>query len=615
MSVESSGFFDFKSRDRPENNVDDHDSITSFVGFFQNRNAFKSSFLTLIYFILSILLWHHTYQANDVIFDRTFRSMHVIPKSMVNHASGYWTFDWLTHPFRAVDGMTGKTSVQNGNVVPALCMHDIDECFEWKSSTEFPTVKSECVTSIATQKKGKFSCAMTRNQTRYAAGLYNSHCASLPTKFEKVACQMQRSADVDVVVNDDKSYSMSSGHSKAVLMFYVTVILFVVNLFNLFESGYWMKSEGVMMGPNFTFSKAEDVKSLKKYVAIFIFVLLVFHRGFYATQAQTMGIEAPMPNGTFFYGLLAYTAVTWFLSFHEVNDASSTPSVKSKSPMEMQPLNKPMELNLAGFEGKKKLRTDAFTQPGNVPGHKRVTDDDADLDLGEVSLEHYEIRPSNSVWAMVNLWVWPLIILSAFITRSNYQLDIELTVVLVGFFFIGLIELFTKRLMELKYLFAQIQEKTGVRKNESLSYGVPLVVLISMVVQITTLAVVFWTANWSFGKSGYDDSGVFTIGDPEKSKRREYIGLVKTLYLVYFILVQVYKLMANLAIGQLWSSVYSGASKRNIYINMDGWLFSLLNLSVLIIVGTFLGQAGLDGNDIGYYDAGVYLKAVANQIT
>lgn len=615
MSVESSGFFDFKSRDRPENNVDDHDSITSFVGFFQNRNAFKSSFLTLIYFILSILLWHHTYQANDVIFDRTFRSMHVIPKSMVNHASGYWTFDWLTHPFRAVDGMTGKTSVQNGNVVPALCMHDIDECFEWKSSTEFPTVKSECVTSIATQKKGKFSCAMTRNQTRYAAGLYNSHCASLPTKFEKVACQMQRSADVDVVVNDDKSYSMSSGHSKAVLMFYVTVILFVVNLFNLFESGYWMKSEGVMMGPNFTFSKAEDVKSLKKYVAIFIFVLLVFHRGFYATQAQTMGIEAPMPNGTFFYGLLAYTAVTWFLSFHEVNDASSTPSVKSKSPMEMQPLNKPMELNLAGFEGKKKLRTDAFTQPGNVPGHKRVTDDDADLDLGEVSLEHYEIRPSNSVWAMVNLWVWPLIILSAFITRSNYQLDIELTVVLVGFFFIGLIELFTKRLMELKYLFSRIQEKTIMGKYESLMYGVPLVVLISMVVQITTLAVVFWTANWSFGKSGYDDSGVFTIGDPEKSKRREYIGLVKTLYLVYFILVQVYKLMANLAIGQLWSSVYSGASKRNIYINMDGWLFSLLNLSVLIIVGTFLGQAGLDGNDIGYYDAGVYLKAVANQIT
>ena len=615
MSVESSGFFDFKSRDRPENNVDDHDSITSFVGFFQNRNAFKSSFLTLIYFILSILLWHHTYQANDVIFDRTFRSMHVIPKSMVNHASGYWTFDWLTHPFRAVDGMTGKTSVQNGNVVPALCMHDIDECFEWKSSTEFPTVKSECVTSIATQKKGKFSCAMTRNQTRYAAGLYNSHCASLPTKFEKVACQMQRSADVDVVVNDDKSYSMSSGHSKAVLMFYVTVILFVVNLFNLFESGYWMKSEGVMMGPNFTFSKAEDVKSLKKYVAIFIFVLLVFHRGFYATQAQTMGIEAPMPNGTFFYGLLAYTAVTWFLSFHEVNDASSTPSVGSRSPMEMQPLNKPMELNLAGFEGKKKLRTDAFTQPGNVPGHKRVTDDDADLDLGEVSLEHYEIRPSNSVWAMVNLWVWPLIILSAFITRSNYQLDIELTVVLVGFFFIGLIELFTKRLMELKYLFSRIQEKTIMGKYESLMYGVPLVVLISMVVQITTLAVVFWTANWSFGKSGYDDSGVFTIGDPEKSKRREYIGLVKTLYLVYFILVQVYKLMANLAIGQLWSSVYSGASKRNIYINMDGWLFSLLNLSVLIIVGTFLGQAGLDGNDIGYYDAGVYLKAVANQIT
>ena len=625
----SSNFFDFKSRDRPENVADGSDSMASFVGFFQNRNAFKSSLLTLIYFILSALLWHHTYQANDVIFDRTFRSMHVIPKSMVNHASGYWTFDWLTHPFRVVDGMTGDTSVQSGNVVPALCMHDVDECFEWKSTTVFPTVKAECQTSSANQKKGKFSCAMTRNQTRYAAGLYNSHCASLPTKFEKVACQMQRSADVDVVVNDDKSYSMSSGHSKAVLMFYVTVILFVVNLFNFFESTYWMKP--TTPDGTFNYSKAKDVQSLKKYVAIFIFVLLVFHRGFYATQAQTMGIEAPMPNGTFFYGLLAYAAVTWFLSFHEVNDnnSESTFSTRtepnSRSPMEMEPLNKPMELNLAGFDGKKKLRTDAFTQPGNVSGIKRVTDGDADLDLGDVTLDHYKIRPSNSVWAMVNLWVWPLVILSAFITKSNYQLDIELTVVLVGFFFIGLIELFTKRLMELKYLFSGIQTKSGInQKNASLWLGVPLVVLISMVVQITTLAVVFWTANWSFGKSGYDDSGVFTIGDPEKSKRREYIGLVKTLYLVYFIFVQVYKLMANVTVGtslqkmtgkNIQSAEQGGNTKRNIYMNMDGWLFSLLNLSVLIIVTTFLGQAGLDGNDIGYYDAGVYLKAVASQIS
>ena len=138
-----------------------------------------------------------------------------------------------------------------------------------------------------------------------------------------------------------------------------------------------------------------------------------------------------------------------------------------------------------------------------------------------------------------------------------------------------------------------------------------------MVVQITTLAVVFWTANWSFGKSGYEDSGVFTIGDPEKSKRREYIVLVKTTYLVYFIAVQVYKLSVNLTFyGKTWKTGGTGGeSKRHWYMTMDGWLFSLMNLMVLIIVGSFLQQAGLDGNDIGYYDAGVYLKAVASQIS
>tara|TARA_B100001758_G_C18415534_1_gene619255 strand:- start:3158 stop:4927 length:1770 start_codon:yes stop_codon:yes gene_type:complete len=588
----------------------------------QNKNASKSLLFTLFYFFLSIFLFFHTYYGQAVIFDRTFRSMHVVPKSMTNHAPGYWTFDWLTHPFRSVDGMTGEASVENTNVVPALCMHEIDECFKWNSADTFPTVDAACQASSHNQKKGKFSCAMTRNQTRYAAGLYNSHCATLSTKFEKVACQMQRTADVDLVVNDDKSFSMSSGHSRAVLMFYVSVILFVVNIFNFFESGYWMKPSG-----NFEYTESKDVQDLKKYFAIVVFVILIFHRTFYATEAQRMGIQAPVPNGTFFYGLLAYAAVTWFLCYHEVDESSDGTSVASAEVTPLAPgeTAKSMELNLAGFESNNKLKMNAFLQPGAVPNLERPTDGDADLTLKNVELRHYGKRPSNSVWAMVNLWVWPLIILSAFITKSNYQLDIELTVVLVGFFFVGLIELFTKRLLEVKYLFTSVQESSDSlpvnssgkkKKDASLQYGVSLVVFVSMIVQITTIAVLFWTANWSysfFWQSSYKDSGVFTIGDPEKSNRVTYIQTVKTTYVVYFFLVQLYKIASTSGIYFL----VNGELKKTWYLNMDGFLFFLLNLGMVAVFVTYIVQADgiLYEKEIGYYDVGVYLKAVASDIS
>jgi len=610
MALDLHLFLDFSSRDRGQSHGNHQ-----FIGFMQNRNALKSSIFALFYFALSLSLFFHTYWHQEVIFDRTFRSMHVVPKSMVSHAPGYWTFDWLTHPFRSVDGITGAAEVESASVNPALCMHEIDECFKWKSATEFPTVTQECMESKPNQKKGKFSCAMTRNQTRYDAGLYNAHCASLSTKFEKVACQMQRTADVDLVVNDDKSFSMSSGHSRAVLMFYVSVILFVVNIFNFFESGYWMKS--TLGGGTFEYKDPKDVQNLKKYFAIAVFVILVFHRGFYATEAQRMGIQAPVPNGTFFYGLLAYAAVTWFLCYHEVDRVESsdgTPGVTAELGV-TKPLvsEKRMELNLAGFEDKNKLKMNAFLQPGKVSDLKRPTDGDADLSLGDVGLEHYKERPSNSVWAMVNLWVWPLVILSAFITKSNYQLDIELTVVLVGFFFIGLIELFTKRLIEVEYLFTSVQKNTGIDKN-SLKYGVNLVVFVSMIVQITTIAVVFWTANWSYSlgwQSSYKDSGVFTIGDPVKSNRVQYIQTVKTTYVVYFILVQLYKIVVTSGIYGLTSNNW----KNDCYRNMDGFLFFLLNLGMFsVLISYTVQENGIYEKDVGYYDVGVYLRGVASQI-
>jgi len=561
---------------------------------------------------------------DGLVVQRTFRSVHVMPKSLTDTAPGYWTFDWLTHPFRTINGLTGEASVESAKVNPALCLHEFEECVDGWTKASGLAVKGVCKKDGTSQyqKDGKFSCAITRNQTRFGPGLYNSHCASLSSKYEQVACQMQRTADVDIVVNDDKSFSMSSGHSRSVLMFYVCVIMFTVNLFTIFDSPS-LEGNGGWFGD---WDSEKEIMKKKQFTAIFIFLLLLMHRFFYGTKAQELGIETPMPNGTFFYGLLAYVAVTWFLSYHETNKGDNTdvPSaIVQQGRMELKPLNGPAELNLEGFQTKK-IRTNAFMQPGtDYKGKPRPTDDDSDLTFSiqgkseEILDVDYSVRPSTSVWAMTNLWVWPLIILSAFITKSNYQLDIELTVVLVGFFFTGLIELFTKRLLELKMLYKNIQlngRKINMdAKDISIDYGVTLVVLVSIVVQMTTLAIVFWTANWSglAWTPTYEQSGVFTIGDPDKSNRASYIWWVKTFYLVYYTVVQIYKFFATVTLPK----GYYDNLKSDFYINMDGWMFFLLNVCVLFITIPATSEAGYKTDAaLGWYDVGVFLQAVAKLV-
>lgn len=614
-------------RDRRENEGTDKDFFL--VGVMQNGYTPKSVTFTLVYFVLSFILWIQTWGGSmghdGLVVQRTFRSVHVMPKSLTDNAPGYWTFDWLTHPFRSIDGLTGEASVESAKVNPALCLHEFDECADGWTKASGLSVKGVCKkdgTSLH-QKEGKFSCAITRNQTRFGPGLYNSHCASLSSKYEQVACQMQRTADVDIVVNDDKSFSMSSGHSRIVLMFYVCVIMFTVNLFTIFDSPFLT---GTMAYFGDWDNEKEIVKK-KQFTAILIFLLLIMHRFFYGTKAQELGIETPMPNGTFFYGLLAYVAVTWFLSYHETNKEESVdvPSaVVVKNDMELKPLNGSADLNLEGFQTKK-IRTNAFMQPGSgYQGKVRPTDEDSsDLTFSQngktvvIQARNYNVRPSTSVWAMTNLWVWPLIILSAFITKSNYQLDIELTVVLVGFFFTGLIELFTKRLLELKYIYKNIQKTAkddNVKAEDfSIDYGVTLVVLVSIVVQMTTLAIVFWTANWSglAWTPNYEQSGVFTIGDPEKSNRASYIWWVKTFYLVYYTVVQIYKFFATVSLPE----GYYHTLKNEFYMNMDGWMFFLLNVCVLCVTIPATSEAGYKTDAaLGWYDAGVFLQAVAKLV-
>ena len=166
--------------------------------------------------------------------------MHAVPAMTDNAPTSYWTLDWLTHPMKMRHAHGNMLSHPKVSVDNALCLHGFDNCLSESDSWVAPSIKDECSASTPSVK---FSCAPTRNQTRWAMEVdyaEENTCRNGKTAYDKAACQMQRMVDMSLLVNDDKSLSISSGHSQLVLLFYVSLILFTVNLFILIgETDYF----------------------------------------------------------------------------------------------------------------------------------------------------------------------------------------------------------------------------------------------------------------------------------------------------------------------------------------------------------------------------------------
>ncbi len=633
MSI--SGVFDWAIRDRKENNPGGQ--FHGLIGLFQKKQAFNRYVFTIAYGVVFVLSFNHTltsFGKADIAFNRVFRSVHAVPETVVSrHAAGngYWTFDWLTHPLREIDGFTGETSIHSMDVNSATCIDNIDLCFgdgNWDGVVD----ETECA-------KKRFSCALTRDQTRYAPGPDNNVCAKYLTKYERTACQMQRTAQMSVVVNDDKSFSISSGHSQPLLLMYVSAIMFSLNFLMLLETESFRRFLSYFSSGIF---EPDGVLTAKKAYVILSFVFLLFHRYWYAMRVDDIGVNVPMPNGTFFYGLLSYLAATWFACCHcsgvKTLTAGNTvvPSAGENQTL-LTNSEGAMDLNVAGFGGKKKIQMNAFLQPGKG-NYGEAVDVDTDLTMvRSLNANDYIVEPCSSVWALANLWVWPLLALSAFVVQGNYKLDIDVTVVAVGVFVYGLIDLFVRRLLELKYLYKYIQRTTRIARvnpnadnsNErftpadnardySMDYGVPLVVIVSMFIQLCVLYTVLWTAEWSFWPTNkHADSGIHTPGDPEKSFRTYYVWAFKCIWIFYLVVMQLYKLMCLVPDGlgvtpNQKRGGNNGFGGTTWYQNYDGVGVTFLNLFVVVLLCIYLQQS-VENNPAhqAFYDTGIYLKEVA----
>ena len=96
--------------------------------------------------------------------------------------------------------------------------------------------------------------------------------------------------------------------------------------------------------------------------------------------------------------------------------------------------------------------------------------------------------------------------------KNNFQLDIKVSVIGLGMFVFGLLDLFGKRLLEHKYLFkAALPEGT---ESASVDYGIRFVYLVCIITQLLLLYMIFNVLGWSFWGLEHDH-GVWVVGAPE----------------------------------------------------------------------------------------------------
>lgn len=604
----------------------------------------------MVYLILTFVFWSRSYGAGrdvDSPFDRSFRSLHVIPKLSANAPTSYWTLDWLTHPLKHSHVTDGTLHQPRMDVDSALCMHHLDECLSSELESDGTRVIDVGCHSPTETAFKKWSCAPSQNQSRYvhASGTYTEQktCMAAKSQYHMAACQMQRMPEVSLVVNDDKTFSISSGHSQIVLLFYVSVIMFTVNLFAMISSVDYRASPMVPRFVRDNLRTCDQVKTAKQYIGAFVLLMLLLQRVFYSTSSRWLGMDWPKPNGTYFYGILAYFAVYWFaakedcletsgtainqvLPESEPKDASTSLS-KAKTFGGSSTVNDngstktaaPMQLNVSGFNGTSKLPTRSFIQPGAGKGYEIRDTSDLDTVTRQLVDSDYNETPFTSLWALTQLWVWPLMLLSAYIVKYNFQMDINVTVLFFGTFLFGLIELFSRRMLELKYLYkSALKSERGADSRAahdfSIDTGVRLVYLLCLVVQLMVLLMVFWSANWNLGSWEYMP-GVWITGAPGKYNRAEIIGTVKSFFLLYYFITLVYKLLCLLPDGPVRYVTAYGEMGKQLYQHLDAFCFTVMNILLTVLLILLAIWAAGSHSNMKYYDAGVYVRNLASTLS
>lgn len=501
-----------------------------------------------------------------------FETMHVAEKSTpldsVNLGLSYFGFDWYMHP-KTVHAMNVDTVV-SANVIPGLCMTGFDDAkpticsptylqrtdfCPGKKGDDYASVNASLVARIGAVTKADDLNAMRALYDPKAEGdLENACLCKADSNGDKHArlvwdnpnqadnCKMQQLGYHQAFLNDDASWSLMGAHSPYVLRFALILVLFVATAVPAVKTQEFAMFGGV-----------ETKKYLTAIIIGLSYFVLFLHRNAFILNGEEGGrptMERVVPNGSYFYALVALTWYSWYVVFHwndePIKKDSDPAFYESASQHELKPIVpqepiKGRELDVSNFGGKKLSlkNVSAYVHEGSNNPNKFTLD------------KFSSIAPSYKKWTILQIFVWPLIFLAAATAESHYGFDVDVELVVLISVSFGVIDWAIRRVFEGFRLYSALFKGTSDRSLLSSNFKIVsagfLTVFTGLHLLFTTIAfgqynTSFWDASYfKLLKEKYEEDG-------ENFDNYYRIGTVFTIFLVYVIVTFALKFLTTLNI-------------------------------------------------------------------
>jgi len=547
-----------------------------------------------------------------------YETMHVVERNLASQMPSvglsYFGFDWYMHP---------KT-VHSDDIVSAPLMPELCKSTTFEGSTAKDEICAPSYwqrTDFCPEKKGTALSTMTTALTTYTNtlgsdktdvntaiqklwnpenhdgmhGIENvcvcmgktAQAAGTPTlawanPTQSDNCRMQQLGYHHTVLNDDATWSLMGAHSPHVLRFGLLLIMFLATTTRLFDDYSVLHIQTVGIG-----DVLKDYRSFIKIGIIALtYIFLLAHRMQFALEdykTEENGTHIPMerivPNGSYFYVLIALTWYSVFAVSHEKDRAedpsnSFDPSLQSEL-TELKPIVPAVEVNknldVSKFSTRAK-KVNAYVHAGATNGTT------ANYDAPEAV-------PTYKKWAMLQIFVWPLIFLTTVTLDMRYGIDVHLELIFIVAVVYGVLDWALRRVFEGFRLYAAVIQGD----DTALSMIHTLFGAFFTSFHFTVAVIVFGYLNYHTDKSSF--MNVFDelreTQDPaiEKVEHFYHYGSTHMLFLVYIIIAFVFKLISTSRMFKIMDVTKSYTDQILQYLGKwDTYMDFLLNVFVLIFV-------------------------------
>lgn len=429
-------------------------------------------------FVTSVILfsisWH--YNSGDKHPLHTFSSAHVVEKSFHNPMDhSYIAFDANIHPYHHLSDVVGDNKFE----------FNVDNnCFDtnarfcgllpWQDGENLCKKDLDKMKTVLTDEGYEPSGDDLMHLLESKGSEY--HEVREYRKKAQEICKYESYMGTKVVVNEDSAFSLTSAHSVWVLWWTIWLIMSLSCLMSVKNA--WKLSWG--NESKFTKGKFHEFFgadwTVDQWNTIFDFVIFVLLLAFFVFFRNGYGYEAEnsyallKPNGSFAYSLLALvyswvflrtsTACKFRPKYKETKESPNNQGENPDSYKSNFDQTPKLELDMSNFSNK--IKADAYVQAGNggrypIEEYAFKSEFKPNLELHDYVKAHEDINFSH--FQMTQLWTFPFLTLLVYIYDKNYDIDINVTLVFVLTMLYCIIDIFSKRLVQLQEMVTYFEKE------------------------------------------------------------------------------------------------------------------------------------------------------------